>query len=108
MTGGIAYVLRAEADDVLHREFVQLAELVPAEENWVRRVLKEHVRLTGSPRASRILSRRGALPMVRVQPVHFRGTLEATWSPLLAKLGSPAPVALAVAEQPAVSQAIHA
>ncbi|HUL15695.1 MAG TPA: glutamate synthase large subunit [Terriglobales bacterium] len=108
MTGGLAYVLRAEAEDVLHQDFVQLAELEPAEENWVRRALREHVQLTGSPRASRILSRRGALPLVRVQPVHYQGTLEATWSPLLMRLRSPAPIAQVAAELPVVSQAIHA
>jgi len=27
MTGGLAYVLRAEADDVLHRDFVTLVEI---------------------------------------------------------------------------------
>jgi hypothetical protein len=26
------------------------------------------------------------LPLVRVQPLHFQGTIEATWSPILAQL----------------------
>jgi glutamate synthase (ferredoxin) len=85
MTGGLAYVLRAEAEDVLHRDFVTLADLDASEENWLRRALEEHVHFTASPRAARLLSRRGALPLVRVQPIHFQGTIEATWSPILAQ-----------------------
>ncbi len=108
MTGGLAYVLRAEAEDVLHRDFVTLAELDSDEENWLRRTLEEHVYFTASPRASRLLSRRGALPLVRVQPVHFQGTIEATWAPILAQLQRrhtilPAPVAA-----PLSQAAIHA
>jgi len=86
MTGGLAYVLRAEAEDVLHQEFVTLAEIESQEEVWLRRALREHEHFTASPRAARLLSRRGALPLVRVQPVHFQGTIEATWSPILDQL----------------------
>jgi len=85
MTGGLAYVLRAEADEVLHRDFVTLEGTEPQEEEWLRRALEEHHHFTGSPRAMRLLSRRGALPLLRVQPVHFQGTLEATWKPILAQ-----------------------
>jgi glutamate synthase domain-containing protein 3 len=85
MTGGLAYVLRAEAEDVLHRDFVTLGELDSEEENWLRRTLEEHVHFTASPRAARMLSRRGALPLMRVQPVHFQGTVEATWGPILSQ-----------------------
>src|SRR5438445_6401646 len=77
MTGGLAYVLRAEADEVLHRDFVTLEGTEPQEEEWLRRALEEHHHFTGSPRAMRLLSRRGALPLLRVQPVHFQVTLEA-------------------------------
>ncbi len=86
MTGGLSYVLRGEADEVLHREFVALAEIDQREESWLRSVLEEHLQFTASPRAARLLSRRGVLPMLRVQPVHFQGTLEATWAPVLARL----------------------
>ncbi len=86
MTGGLAYVLRAEAEDVLHRDFVTLAEIDSQEEICLRRALREHERFTGSPRATRLLSRRGALPLLRVQPLHFQGTIESTWSPILAQL----------------------
>ena len=86
MTGGLSYVLRGEADEVIHRDFVALSEIDAQEEAWLRSVLEEHLRLTASPRASRLLSRRGVLPFLRVQPLHFQGTLEATWEPLLARL----------------------
>jgi glutamate synthase domain-containing protein 3 len=86
MTGGLAYALRAECDEVLHREFVTLADLEIGEEAWLRRVLEEHAQFTASPRAARLLSRHGALPMARVQPVHFQGTIEATWAPVLSRL----------------------
>src|SRR6201993_4725337 len=72
MTGGLAYVLRTEAEDVLHREFVATHDIDAEEESSLRRVLEEHVYFTGSPRASRLLSRRNGLPFVRVQPVHFQ------------------------------------
>ena len=103
MTGGLAYVLRAEAEDVLHRDFVTLAEIDSHEENWLRRALEEHVHFTASPRAARLLSRRGALPLLRVQPVHFQGTLEAAWSPVLAQFKRrheilPAPMAAPVSQ----------
>lgn len=86
MTGGLSYVLRGEADEVLHPDFVALAEIDEQEESWLRAVLEEHLRITASPRAARLLSRRGALPMLRVQPIHFQGTVEAAWEPVLARL----------------------
>jgi glutamate synthase domain-containing protein 3 len=103
MTGGLAYVLRAECEDVLHRDFVTLEELDSDEQVWLRRALEEHVHLTASPRAARLLSRRVALPLVRIQPVHFQGTLEATWSPILAQFKVrqyilPAPLARPVSQ----------
>jgi glutamate synthase (ferredoxin) len=108
MTGGLAYVLRGEADEVLHRDFVALSEIGAQEQAWLRCVLEEHTRLTRSPRASRLLSRRGALPLMRLQPLHFQGTLEAAWEPLLAGLkrheaifSAPQPAAFSRATAPA-------
>lgn len=92
MTGGLAYVLRAEAEGVLHRDFVRLVEAEAEEEDWLRRALKEHVHFTRSPRAARLLSRPRALPLMRVQPVHFQGTIEATWKPILARFQEGQPV----------------
>jgi glutamate synthase domain-containing protein 2/glutamate synthase domain-containing protein 3 len=86
MTGGLAYVLRAEVEDVLNRDFVGVHEVDAVEEAWLRRVLEEHVHFTGSPRASRLLSRRNGLPFVRVQPVHLQATVADTWKPVLARL----------------------
>jgi glutamate synthase domain-containing protein 3 len=85
MTGGLAYVLRAEADEVLHREFVAIHDVDTEEEASLRRVLEEHVFFTGSPRASRLLSRRNGLPFVRVQPVHLQASIADTWKPVLAR-----------------------
>ena len=108
MTGGLAYVLRAEAEDVLHRDFVKLAEISSEEESWLRRVLEEHVHHTASPRASRLLGRRSALPFVRVEPLHLQGSVEAVWQPSLEALAKsssifPAPRAAQLAQA-----AIHA
>jgi len=108
MTGGLAYVLRAEADDVLHRDFVTLAELDLDEENWLRRTLEEHVHFTASPRAARLLSRREAPPLVRVQPIHFQGTVEATWSPILAQLQRRQTILPAPVTAPISQAAVHA
>jgi len=98
MTGGLAYVMRGEAEEVLHRDFVSLAEIEPQEEEWLRQALEEHLHHTRSPRAERLLSRRVALPLMRVQPIHFQGSLEATWKPVLAQFQQrqsffPAPLA---------------
>lgn len=108
MTGGLAYVLRAEAVDVLHKDFIRLEEVEPAEEAWLRQALQEHVSHTGSPRAARLLARRGSVGLMRVQPVHFQGSVARTWAPLLSGIGlsiAPEPAALAVS---AATQAIHA
>src|SRR5271156_2656682 len=91
-TGGLSYVLRGEADQVLHRDFVELHEINEQEETWLRTILEAHQHFTASPRASRLLSRRGSLSMLRVQPIHFQGTLEATWEPVLARLNRREPI----------------
>ena len=108
MTGGLAYVLRAEADEVLHREFVALADLDANEESWLRRVLEEHLHFTASPRATRLLSRRAPLPFVRVQPVHFQGTIEETWKPVLARLKQREPLLVAPPSSQIPQAAVHA
>jgi glutamate synthase domain-containing protein 2/glutamate synthase domain-containing protein 1/glutamate synthase domain-containing protein 3 len=111
MTGGLAYVLRAEAEDVLHREFVGLADIESDEQLWLRCVLEAHQHFTESPRATRLLSRRGALPLVRVQPVHFQGTIADSWKPVLERLQRlpPGEPLLVAPELPAISQAaLHA
>src|SRR5580700_2275336 len=79
MTGGLAYVMRSEADHVLNLEFVQPQELEDHEEHRLRTLLAAHVAHTGSFRASRLLANRTPLPFVRIQPIHFQGTLESAW-----------------------------
>jgi glutamate synthase (ferredoxin) len=103
MTGGLAYVLRAEAEDVLHRDFVAIHDIEAEEEASLRRVLEEHLQFTGSPRASRLLSRRNGLPFLRVQPVHLQASIGDTWKPVLAYFQQrEAPLA---AQGPRLSQA---
>jgi glutamate synthase (NADPH) large chain len=106
MTGGLAYVLRAEAEGLLNRDFVALHDTSVEEEAWLRRMLENHLELTGSPRAGRLLSRE-TLPFVRVQPIHLQGTIENTWRPVLARL--PQSETLLVSTAPEISQAaMHA
>src|SRR5882724_4748368 len=108
MTGGLAYVLRAETDEVLRRDFVELLEITLEEESWLRRVIEQHVRYTTSPRASRLLARRHLLPLMRVQPLTFQGSLESLWGPLLEQL-SQRPVVFAAGAGTTASQVqIHA
>jgi glutamate synthase domain-containing protein 3 len=83
MTGGLAYVLRGEAESSIHRDFVGLEAISSLEEAYIRQMLKEHVHLTGSPRAANLIVRHSPLPLLRVQPILFQGTIEATWNPLL-------------------------
>ena len=108
MTGGLAYVLRAEAEDVLHRDFVALADTTADEQIWLRRVLEEHLHFTASPRAARLLSHRGVLPLMRVQPLHLQGSVEDVWKPVLARLRQGEPL-LDETRVPEISQAaVHA
>ena len=108
MTGGLAYVLRAEAEDVLHKDFVALHELEAEEESWLRPALEEHLHFTASPRASRLLSRRNGLPFVRVQPVHLQGSVGDTWAPVLAQL-KPRESVIVTSHLPRIPQAaVHA
>ena len=89
-------------------EFVALAETESSEQLWLRRALQAHLHFTGSPRASRLLSRKGAFPLVRIQPVHFQGTIEDTWKPVLERLRQREPL-LVVRELSPISQAaVHA
>jgi len=86
MTGGLAYLSRGNASselEGLNGEFVSLVNINDEEAEWLRILLKEHVRFTDSPRAKHFLSRHGLLPLMRVQPIHFSGSIEATWRPVL-------------------------
>jgi len=104
MTGGLAYLLRSEADYVLNLEFVQKQELEETEEQQLRRLLETHLALTGSPKAARLLALRSPLPLVRIQPLHFQGTLETAWRALPdfipESLPAPAPSYVGMASSP--------
>jgi hypothetical protein len=45
----------------------------------LRRLLEAHVAHTSSPVAFRLLLQKTSLPFLRIQPVHFQGTLETAW-----------------------------
>ena len=96
MTGGLVYTLRNSLKDGnYNREFI-LSEAVDAkgeawllddqEEVWLKRVLREHVRLTGSTRAQRLLAIDGPLPLVRLEPIHLPCSIAQTWAPILSRL----------------------
>jgi glutamate synthase domain-containing protein 2/glutamate synthase domain-containing protein 1/glutamate synthase domain-containing protein 3 len=92
MTGGLAYLLRADADDYfnddsMNRDSVRFATLEPQEELWLRRILRRHLQLTGSPRAADLLSC-SALPLLRVEPVMPPCSIEDTWASILARLAT--------------------
>lgn len=84
MTGGLAYVLQQEAG-AFNQESVRLVEVEMTERRWLRRVLRNHVRLTGSPRAMHLLSDFN-LPLFRVEPVQPPCTVAETWAPILERL----------------------
>jgi len=108
MTGGLAYVLRTEAEQMLHEDFVQVSEIDTQEDVWLRRVLHAHQRFTGSPRPGRLLAQNGPIALVRVQPVHLQGTVEDVWRPILKRL-QPRKTILVSAENTVISQAaLHA
>ncbi|HKB53118.1 MAG TPA: glutamate synthase-related protein [Ramlibacter sp.] len=121
MTGGLVYALRQRvAEGNYNREFVRCAALEgeaaasfadssedatrmsPAwvevddeqEESWLRRVLREHARLTGSPRARRLLNSEERLPLVRLEPVHLPCAVAQTWEPILDRLEQQEMIAL--------------
>jgi glutamate synthase (ferredoxin) len=112
MTGGLVYLVRRSvAKGNYNREFVRCAAFEPEEaptfagssedtagmaawgevdedqeELWLRRVLREHLRLTGSPRARRMLNSEARLPLVRLEPVHLPSSIAKTWEPILNRL----------------------
>ncbi|MBI3671070.1 MAG: glutamate synthase large subunit [Acidobacteria bacterium] len=87
MTGGLAYVLcDSLSDDGYHREFVRRAAVSEQEEEWLGRLLTEHLRLTGSPRAGALLRAGVGLPIWRLEPVHLPCSIQESWAATLASL----------------------
>jgi glutamate synthase (ferredoxin) len=79
MTGGLAYLLRIEAEQVLNEEFVKAHELEDHEEQCLRALLATHMMHTGSPKAARLLAMKTRLPFLRIQPMNFQSTVESIW-----------------------------
>ncbi|HTS10757.1 MAG TPA: glutamate synthase large subunit [Candidatus Limnocylindrales bacterium] len=124
MTGGLVYALRGSLLAAnCNREFVRCdaldarngeVQLDDQEERWLRRILAEHVRLTGSPRAQRMLKSESLLNLVRLEPVHLPCPIAQTWNPILARLEQQEiteihpPVAAGAARAARAAQASHA
>jgi glutamate synthase domain-containing protein 3 len=92
MTGGLTYLLPTNADDYfnddhINRDSVRFATLEAQEEQWLRRILHRHLRLTGSPRPAYLLSL-SVLPLLRVEPVAPPCSIEETWASILSRLAA--------------------
>jgi glutamate synthase domain-containing protein 2/glutamate synthase domain-containing protein 1/formylmethanofuran dehydrogenase subunit C len=87
MTGGLVYALgKSLAATDYNSEFVRRAEIEAPERIWLRRALMEHLRLTDSPKARRLL--RPSSPsfgLVRLEPVSRPCSVEQTWEPILSR-----------------------
>jgi glutamate synthase (NADPH/NADH) large chain/glutamate synthase (ferredoxin) len=92
MTGGLAYLLREEAERSIschatNRESVRFAEIENQEERWLRHILQRHVQRTGSARAAALLSC-SALPLLRLEPVAPPCSIEESWSSILSRIAA--------------------
>jgi glutamate synthase (ferredoxin) len=88
LTGGLAYLLRDSTGRSVHNE--QSVRMVPIElkeELWLRRVLRKHERLTGSPRAAQLLRSEQPLPFSRVEPLSPSCSIAETWEAILSRFG---------------------
>ena len=84
MTGGLAYLLHDSGTTHVHNEqSVRLAPLELKEELWLRRVLRRHERLTGSPRVAQLLRSDQPLPFSRVEPLSLPCSIAETWDAIL-------------------------
>jgi glutamate synthase domain-containing protein 2/glutamate synthase domain-containing protein 1/glutamate synthase domain-containing protein 3 len=89
MTGGLAYMLEDSISEFTYnQDFVRMAEIGEQEDEWLRMLLGEHLRLTVSPQAKRLLRSASSLPLVRLEPVRLPCPLEETWSPFLSRFDS--------------------
>ncbi len=90
MTGGLAYVVPTNPEDIfnddhLNGDSVRFATLETREEQWLRRIVRRHLQLTGSRRSSDLLTL-PVLPLLRVEPVVPPCSVEESWGPVLAGL----------------------
>jgi glutamate synthase domain-containing protein 3 len=87
MTGGVAYALRDSlSGHGYNSHSVHVQPLEVREELWLRMLLRRHLRLTGSPRALRLLSSDRPLPFLRVEPLRPPCPITETWTATLAQL----------------------
>jgi glutamate synthase (ferredoxin) len=110
MTGGLAYMLdEAISNPICNEEFVRTAEIGEQEDEWLRMLLGEHLRLTGSPHAKRLLRSAISLPLMRVAPIRLPCPLEETWAPFLCRFDSLDRSAdkITASRQPATARAAH-
>jgi len=88
MTGGLAYLLRDSIGaSVLNDQSVRMVPVELKEELWLRRVLRRHERLTGSPRAAQLLRSERPLPFSRVEPLSVAYSVAETWDAILTRFG---------------------
>ena len=86
MTGGLAYLLRDSIGGYGYNQHsVRLAPVEVREEIWLRRVLRKHLRLTGSPRAATLLNAAAPLPFLRVEPLALPCSVAETWAAILTR-----------------------
>jgi len=89
LTGGLAYLLRDSVDGHVHNEqSVRMVRIELQEELWLRRVLRRHERLTGSPRAAQLLRSERPLPFSRVEPLSPSCSIAETWEAILNRFES--------------------
>jgi glutamate synthase domain-containing protein 3 len=86
MTGGLTYLLRDSSSKNVHNDqSVRMVPLELTEELWLRRVLRRHERLTGSPRAAELLRSERMLPFSRVEPLSLPCSIAETWETILTR-----------------------
>ena len=86
MTGGLAYLLRDSIGAHVHNDqSVRIVPLELREELWLRRVLRRHERLTGSPQAAQLLRSDQPLPFSRIEPLSLPCSIAETWESILTR-----------------------
>jgi glutamate synthase (ferredoxin) len=87
MTGGLVYALgKSLAVTEYNSEFVRQVKIQEPERIWLRQALMEHLRLTDSPKARRLLrSSSPSFGLVRLEPVSRPCPVEQTWEPILSR-----------------------
>jgi hypothetical protein len=108
MTGGLAYMLEdAAAERTFNDEFVRVARIGEQEDEWLRMLLGEHLRLTGSPHAKKFLRSPVSLPLVRLEPLRLACSIEESWAPFLSRFDGVHRLAVkaAIAGEPEIARA---